>query len=180
MSDPSEAQEKLRETLKNAEAEFVRLVDRIPIHWEPKLTASKLPFTVSLMIGDAINGARKRLDYLDRYLDPDFFPLYLRRLDRSTAVRLVTTQGNSQFGVASVLAVAKLAAQEFASFQLIQCSPRDLHDRNLRVDDLVFHLGTSSNSAGKHPTNFTPGDATANGHQVLDQIIAQGTVVPLV
>lgn len=177
MNAPAEAQARLREMLAKHDEKFIQLIDRIPVDWEPKLTASKLPFTVSMIIGDAIGGARKRLDYFDRYLDPDFFPLYLRQLDRSVAVRLITTQGNAQFGVSSVHAVAQLAAQEFVSFQLIQCSPHDLHDRNLRVDDQVFHLGTSTSSAGRHPTNFTPGDSSANGHQVLDKIIATGTVV---
>jgi hypothetical protein len=177
ITDPADAQSKLREMLAKHEKSFVEFIDKIPVEWEPQLSAAKTPFTTCLMIGDAINGVRRRLDYFDRYLDQDFFHLYLRRLDRSVAVRLVTTSGNAQFGVTSVQALAKAAAQEFASFQLIQTTPADLHDRNLRVDDQVFSVGTSTNSAGKHPTNFTPGDSTPHGHQVLDQIIASGIAV---
>lgn len=175
--DPTEAQLKLREMLEMHEKSFVNLIHKIPVEWEPQLSAAKTPFTTCLMIGDAISGARRRLDYFDRYLDQDFMALYLRRLDRSVVVRLITTAGNAQFGVANVQALAKMAAQEFVSFQLIQSTPSDLHDRNLRVDDQVFSLGTSTNSAGKHPTNFTPGDSTPHGHQVLDQIIASATVI---
>jgi hypothetical protein len=177
ITDSTEAQSKLREMLETHEKSFVSFIDKIPIEWEPQLSAAKTPFTTCLMIGDAINGARRRLDYFDRYLDQNFFPTYLRRLGRLVAVRLITTAGNAQFGIASVQTLARVAAQEFASFHLIQSTPADLHDRNLRVDDQVFCLGTSTNSAGKHPTNFTPGDSTPHAHEVLDQIIATGTVV---
>lgn len=179
IADPAEAQARLREMLDKQEKSFIEMIDSIPVDWEPKLTGSNLPFSVSLMIADAVNGARRRIDYFDRYLDPDFFPLYLRQLSRKVAVRLITTRGNTHFGVVGVQSLARLAAQEFSSFSLVECTPSDLHDRNLRVDDTVFHLGPSTNAAGRYPTNFNPGDSTPNGHQVLDQIVAAGRVVPL-
>jgi len=176
-TEPAEAQATLRDALKRAEAEFIRLIDQIPIEWEPHLAAAKTPFTTCLMIGDAISGAQRRIDYFDRYLDPDLFPLYLRKLRRNVAAKLITTRGNAQYGVVAVQALARLAAQEFSAFSLVECTPADLHDRNVRVDDVVFHLGPSTNAVGRYPTNFTPGDSTSHGHQVLDDIIAAGTVV---
>ncbi len=168
---------RLREAISTFTTEVLRCIDHIPIEWEPRLAAAKTPFTTSMMIGDAISGARERLDYFDRYLDPDFFPLYLRRLDRSVAVRLVTTRGDTKYGVSAVRAIAQLAAQEFRSLQVVECKPADMHDRNLRVDHTVFHLGPSANAAGRYPTNFNPADSSANGHQILDDLIASGTVV---
>src|SRR3954463_15298963 len=44
--------------------------------------------------------------------------------------------------------------------ELIECLPTDLHDRNLRIDDTVFFLGTSIKDAGTQPTNFSPADST--------------------
>lgn len=175
--DPNTTQIEIRDRLNNLQCDLVRLLDKIPIQWEPQLSAAKTPFKTCFLIRDAINTAQNILDYFDRYLDLDFFPLYLRQVNRSVSVRLITTRGNAQYGVTAVLPMARLAAQEFSSFQLVESTPADLHDRNLRVDNQNFHLGTSTNSAGKHPTNFNPADSTANGHLILDQIIAKGTVV---
>ena len=82
------------------------------------------------------------------------------------------------FGVTNVLPVSRVAAGEFTNYQLIECLPADLHDRNLRVDDTVFFLGTSIKDAGTHPTNFSPADSTIAAHAVLDGIMAKGTVIP--
>jgi hypothetical protein len=92
-------------------------------------------------------------------------------------VRLVTTKGNTNFGVTNVLSVSNLAAGEFNDYQLIECLPSDLHDRNLRVDDTVFFLGTSIKDAGTQPTNFSPADSSPSGQCVLDSIMTKGKVI---
>jgi len=130
-----------------------------------------------LNIRDTIGTAKRRVHYFDRYLDTEFFHLYLRDLNRGLEVRLVTTKGNASFGVTNVLSVSRLAAGEFANYQLIECLAADLHDRNLRIDEMVFFLGTSIKDAGSQPTNFSPADSTAAGHAVLDGIMATGTVI---
>lgn len=76
-----------------------------------------------------------------------------------------------------VLPVARLAAGEFADFQLLEAQPANLHDRHLRIDDTVFFLGTSIKDAGTQPTTFSPTDSSASGHAILDSIIAAGTQV---
>jgi hypothetical protein len=73
--------------------------------------------------------------------------------------------------------VGRTAAGEFTNYQLIECLPSDLHDRNLRIDDAVFFLGTSIKDAGTQPTNFSPADSTVAVHTVLDGIMTKGTVV---
>lgn len=172
-SDPAENQRCLRHELANLKRTIGSLINLIPLDWEPILTESKTPFATCLMVGDAMITARKRLDYIDRYLDADFFPLYLRRVERTVNVTLVTTRN----GVVAVQALSALAAKEFDSFSLVECSPAEMHDRNLRVDNQVFHLGPSANGAGKYPTNFNPADSTASGHKILDDLIAKGTKV---
>jgi hypothetical protein len=121
--------------------------------------------------------ATRRIHYLDRYLDTDFFHLYMRDLNRGLEIRLSTTKGKASYGVANVSSVSRLAAVEFANYQLIECMPADLHDRNLRVDDFVFFLGPSAKDAGTQPTNFSPADDSPMGHAVLDAIMARGCVV---
>ncbi len=175
--DDQRRQESLQRYVQRCEKEIIDAIDKIPIEWESQLLAAGTPLSTHLKIADAIGTARTRVHYFDRYLDPDFFPLYLRSLDRSVEVRLVTTRGNANFGVQAVSCVASLAAQEFGDFRLIELSPRDMHDRNLRIDQRVFHLGTSTNDAGSKPTNFALADSSDSANSILDGMIANGTVV---
>lgn len=152
-------------------------INLVPIEWTARLHESRTPFSVYLKSHDAISTAKRRVHYFDRYLDMEFFHLYMRGLDRNLEVRLVTTKGKANFGVTNVLPVSRLAAAEFRDYKLIECQPADLHDRNLRIDDTVFFLGTSIKDAGTQPTNFSPADSSLSGHAVLDGIIAKGTVI---
>ena len=163
----------LREQLTRVEQRTIYAIDAVPITWEARLFQERTPFSASMSIGDAILTARTHVHYFDRYLSADIFPVYLRNLGRDVSIRLITTSGNSKYGVQNLLPLAKLAAQEFADFQLLECDPTDMHDRNLRVDDKVFFLGPSVSAAGKYPTNFAPADSTVAGHAILDAIVSR-------
>lgn len=152
-------------------------IDQMPIEWTARLLAQGTQFSTYLAIRDALATAKTRMHYFDRYLDVDFFNVYLRDISRSIEIRLVTTRGNVNYGVTNVQYLSALASAEFTNYKLIQCMPDDLHDRNLRIDDKVFHLGTSIKDAGDKPTNFALGDSTSHGHSVLDAIMQSGTEV---
>jgi hypothetical protein len=173
---PAAKQAYLRDELKKCEQRTIAAIDLVPITLAPLLLAQQTPFSTFLRIRDAVLTARFRLHYFDRYIDADFFPLYIRGLDRSVQIRLVTTPGDSNYGVQNVLAVSKLAAQEFSDFALLECTPGDMHDRNLRIDDKIFFLGPSLSAAGKYPTNFSPADSTPNAHLILDSILSKAKV----
>jgi len=131
-------QASLKDKLRKCQEVTLEAIDRVPIEWESRLFEARTPFTVYMHVRDAISTAKMRIHYFDRYLATDFFHLYMRDLSRSLEIRLVTTQGNPDYGVANVGAVSVLAAAEFGNYQLIQCHHADLHDRNIRVDDQVF------------------------------------------
>jgi hypothetical protein len=160
---------------------FLEYVDRVPIEWEPEVFAANTPFSSYLRIKEALVSVKRRLHYFDRYLKPDFFDLFLAGVETTIEIRLVTTQGKGDarqgYGVAAVGAVSKIAAREFKDYQLIEVSPADIHDRNLRVDDQIFNLGTGVDKAGMALTNFGPSDSTPHAHAQFDSIIAGGTVV---
>jgi hypothetical protein len=175
---PDEMQKELRvKALPRCRKVTLNVIDTMPIEWTPQLLESQTPLTVYLKLCDAIGTATTRVHYLDRYLNVDFHPLYLRHIDRSIEIRLVTTAGNNNYGVANVRAESRLAQAEFASYQLIQVNAADMHDRNLRIDDTIFYLGPSVSHAGNHPTNFSPADSSPSAHAILDGIIAHGSVV---
>lgn len=181
--DDSKKRAYLKEQLKKVEQETIAAMDTLPIVWDAKLFEERTPFSACLSIRDTVSTARSRIHYFDRYLTEDFFPLYLRGVDRSVSVRLITTAGKASavggagFGVQQVQPMAKLAAHEFSDFNLIQVDPTDLHDRNLRIDNQIFFLGTSVNAVGKAPTNFAPADSSPASHAILDKIVSYGKKV---
>jgi hypothetical protein len=177
IADDASRQADFRDRLIVCRDKALTAIDLVPIQWTARLHEAMTPFSIYLKFRDAIGTAKRRVHYFDRYLDTEFFNLYLRDLSRSVEVRLVTTIGRTNFGVTNVLSVSNLAAREFVDYQLIECLPGDLHDRNLRVDDTVFFLGTSIKDAGTQPTNFSPADSSPSGHSVLDSIMTNGKVV---
>jgi len=173
-TSPQASQNALRILLHKAKEDFCKAMGNLEFELPAKLSAANTPFTVHLRIADVIRTAQNRIHYFDRYLRPDFFPLYLRTINRNIQVRLVTTRGGKNFGVQSVQSVAELAEKEFADFQLFEVTKDDLHGRHLRVDNQNFSIGSSAKDAGKQPTNFDPSDSTDEAHKILDDIIASG------
>jgi len=156
---------------------FFELINRIPINWEPVIFEANTPFTSYLRIRESIAIVNDRLHYFDRYLKEDFFYLFLNSLNNSISVRLVTTSGNNDYGIKNVTHISNLARQQFTDYQLIKIDPKELHDRNLRVDDHIFTLGPGVDRAGMALTNFGPSDSSKAAHQVFDDIISKGNVV---
>lgn len=156
---------------------FFELINRIPIDWEPIIFEANTPFTSYLRIRESIAIVNKRLHYFDRYLKEDFFHLFLNSLNNSVSVRLVTTSGNNNYGIKNIVHISNLARQQFSDYQLIEIDPKELHDRNLRVDDRIFTLGPGVDRAGMALTNFGPSDSSEAAHQVFDNIISKGHVV---
>lgn len=156
--------------VENADGLFFECIDRIPIEWEPVVFEANTPFTSYLRIKETIVAVKDRLHYFDRYLKPEFFELFLASVDRAVSIRLVTTA----IGAREVAAVSNLARQEFADFQLIEVRHEDLHDRNLRVDDLIFSLGPGVDRAGMALTNFGQADSSTEAHTEFDGIIKNG------
>ncbi len=170
-------QKEVAEQVAFAKASFFELIEHIPVQWEPVMFQANTPFTSYLRIKEALALVKHRLDYFDRYFKPDFFELFLPFLDRSISVRLVTTAGNSRYGVSSIAAISRLASQEFSDLKLIEVSPSELHDRNLRVDTQIFTLGPGIDRAGMALTNFGPSDSTEYAHREFDRVISIGRVV---
>ncbi len=163
--------------LENMKNKFLKFVNRVPFEWEPILFEANTPFTSYLRIRESIAIVNNRLHYFDRYLKEDFFHLFLNSLNSKISVRLVTTSGNENYGVNSVIHISNLARQQFNNYQLIEIEPKQLHDRNLRVDNQIFNLGPGVDRAGMALTNFDPSDSSEEAHKEFDNIIAKGNVV---
>ena len=176
-NEQDKVKEKFEEVVEDARRQFFEYIERIPIEWEPVVFEANTPFTSYLRIKECIVSVGQRLHYFDRYLKRDFFSLFLPTVAKDIEIRLVTTQGNADYGVKSVLSLSSLANCEFSDYKLIQVDPSCLHDRNLRVDNNVFSLGPGVDRAGMALTNFGPSDNSTEAHSEFDRIIANGRIV---
>jgi len=170
-------QSKCNEEIDHLKGNFKDFASEIPMDWEPEIFPANTPFTSYLKIKESMALVNERIHYFDRYLKLEFFETFLRNIDRSKEIRLVTTAGKNDFGVKGVLSVSELARNEFQNYQLIEVSYKDIHDRNLRVDDSVFTLGPSIDRAGMCLTNFGPSDNSSTALQHLNEIIGNGNVI---
>ncbi|MCF8068297.1 MAG: hypothetical protein K9L30_06905 [Desulfobacterales bacterium] len=156
---------------------FFDLVSEIPVSWEPEILAANTPFTSYLRIKEALSIVKKRFEYYDRYLKPDFFDLFVSKLEKAVSIKLITTKGNKDYGVKGVTAVSDLFRKEYLDYKLIKVTPDVLHDRNLRIDDNIFTLGPGADSAGMRLTNFGPTDSSQQAHAELEKVISSGTII---
>ena len=157
--------------------DFYKFLAEIPVDWEPEIFPANTPFTAYLKLKDAVSSATRRLHYFDRYLQPAFFDLFLRDLPRTIEVRLVTTRGNRTYGTEGVRAVSDVTRREFLDYKLIEVNSKNLHDRNLVVDEAVFSLGPGVDRAGLALTNFGPSDASTTAQTEFARIMGNGVVV---
>jgi hypothetical protein len=157
--------------------DFYKCLSEIAVYWEPEIFPANTPFTAYLKVKDAVSSATRRLHYFDRYLQPAFFELFLRDLPRTIEIRLVTTRGKRTYGTEGVHAVSDVARREFLDYKLIEVSSKDLHDRNLVVDETVFSLGPGLDRAGLALSNFGPSDSSTTAQKEFARVIGSGVVV---
>lgn len=157
----------------NAKKDFFQYLQSVPVTWEPEIFDANTPFSSYLKIKQTLMVINQRIEYFDRYLKPDFYTLFLKEIDRSKAVTIVTTKKS----VNAVSAVSNLAKQEFSNYKLVEVDPSVMHDRNLRVDNKIFTLGPGVDKAGIALTNFGLSDSSPTAHKNLDNIVQGGKIV---
>jgi len=148
LNDLAWLQQTFSRSLNETKAAFFELVSQIPVTWEPEIFAANTPFTSYLRIKETLLIVKQRFEYYDRYLKPEFFDLFISKLEKTISIRLITTKGNKYYGVNGVAVVSDLIRKEYSDYKLIEVTPDVLHDRNLRIDDNIFSLGPGAEGAG--------------------------------
>lgn len=139
---------------------------------------SESPLQTYYRIRATCSAATFRIDLFDPYLDADVFHRYLRDVGDQTYLRVVTSEKamsqkqDSSTRPAEILAVSNLVSLERPNSYGFYVASR-LHDRHLRVDDKIFHLGGSINNAS-HRTPYTISVLEPNqtNHDMLDGLIS--------
>ena len=127
--------------------------------------------------------ATTRLELFDPYLSADVFHRYLRDLGDKTAITIVTSEKvmvtpQGQQAVQrqdQIVAVSELLALERPTLYRFYVTAQQ-HDRHLRADDSILHLGGSVKDASKSaPYTISTLDATQSNHSFLDGLISSAT-----
>ncbi|KAL8931319.1 MAG: hypothetical protein Q9211_007055 [Gyalolechia sp. 1 TL-2023] len=142
------------------------------------------------------SAATTRFDLFDPYLERETFHRYLPDFTPTLRVRVVTSKdlmevkslsasptqnAIDKFNEATqrrdrVVAVSELLAMEYPDQYEFLVSGEQ-HDRHIRVDDEIIHLGGSMKDAGKSRYfTISPIDPNELNHTILDGIIKKSDV----
>jgi hypothetical protein len=160
-------------------AEVVKEVRAVPCDPPSAILPGESPFQTYCHIRSIVSVAGSRIELFDPYLGADVFHMYLRDLPTNVFVRIVTSDKIMQPARAKderrrneIVAISKLAAAETSIRYRFYVSAQQ-HDRHLRVDNDILHLGGSVKDAGRFdPYTISTLDPSQSNHAVLDQIIA--------
>ena len=156
-------------------------IHSIPMQDPDTILPAASPFMTYLTLRAHCSGARDRVDLFDPYLDEAPFHRYLGAVGTtvpitvvtsSTAMAISTTNSSAARRRSRILAVSELlAAERPTSYRFLVAAT--IHDRHIRLDDTILHLGGSVKDAGR-TADYTIGklDGTAANQAALDAIIS--------
>jgi hypothetical protein len=148
----------------------------VPCYDPGTILPSQSPYSTYIRLRAMFTAATRRLDLFDPFLDVDTFHRYLPTIPPSVHVTVVTS--TKIMSVATnrrdrIVAISELLAAQYPSRYQLRVSSEE-HDRHVRIDETILHLGGSVKDAGKQDyftiSHLAPIQLT---HDFLDRIIAQ-------
>ncbi|MBL4850824.1 MAG: hypothetical protein JKY90_00870 [Gammaproteobacteria bacterium] len=137
------------------------------------------PFQAYLRIRALCAGAISQVEIFDPWLDAQIYHLYVCEIGKEVAITVVTSKeimedNKYKTRRARIDAVSSLlAAERPDTYKFIVTSEQ--HDRHLRVDGKILHLGGSLKDASKKaPYTITGLGSTQSNNQFLDSVIELG------
>ena len=157
----------------------------VPCDDPATILPAESPYATYIRLRAICGGAGSRLELFDPYLEATTFHRYLPDLDGSVLVTVVTSTDVMDLGLnppaakASrrdrIVAVSELLGQQFPRRYQFRVS-REQHDRHVRVDNTILHLGGSAKDAAKnHYFTISRLDPTQSTHTFLDGIVHRST-----
>ena len=177
---------RLRSTddLVDARAFFEKVLDTakdslrsLPCHDAGQIFPGLSPLSTYKRLLSCCRAARKRVDLLDPHLDKSVYLLYFDDVDPTVQITVVASEATMKDSARRdrIVAVSELLAlQRPDSYQLRVTQKQ--HDRHLRTDDQILHLGGSVKDAAKSaPYTISNLDPIQSNHAFLDDIIGTAT-----
>jgi hypothetical protein len=143
------------------------------------------PYSTYLQLRSICGGALTRLDLFDPWLDVETFHRYLRTIPDGVRLTVVTGSDLMNLGPGSkpdkvlrrdrIVAVSELLARQFPDRYQFRVSTEQ-HDRHIRVDDTILHVGGSAKDAAKTDYyTISKLDPIQSNDAFLDGVIARAT-----
>jgi hypothetical protein len=182
------------ENVAHARTQFPQLVtaaqkaiQAVPCDDPGAILPAQSPYSTYLHLRSICRGASTRLGLFDPYLDAEAFHRYLNTIPDGVRLVIVTSSDIMDLPSGSsptsgkalrrdrIVAVSELLASQFPDRYEFRVSTEQ-HDRHIRVDGTILHLGGSAKDAAKQDyftiSNLDPIQST---HAFLDGIIARAT-----
>jgi hypothetical protein len=157
----------------------------VPCYDPGIILPSESPYTTYVHLRAICRGASGRLELFDPYLEPDTFHRYLPTIAGGVHVVIVTSSDIMNLPLAAsptsnktirrdrLVSISELLAIQFPDRYQFRVSSEQ-HDRHIRVDDTILHLGGSAKDAGKSDYfTISKLDPIQSSHAFLDGIIAR-------
>jgi hypothetical protein len=152
-------------------------VRSLPCHDVGQILPGLSPLSTYRRLLSICRAAKKRVDLFDPYLDKAVYLLYFDDVEPLVQITVVASEGTMKDTARRdrIVAVSELLAiQRPNTYQLRVTSKQ--HDRHLRADDEILHLGGSVKDAAKSaPYTISNLDAVQSNHSFLDDIVATAT-----
>jgi len=151
---------------------------RIPTSVSSQVHEAYTRFATYCTIKDLCQTVNERLVWVDGYMAGSLFYQYLRELPSHVKVLLVTwpeAERKSPAAWRDFLEVSRLYARERgpANYRLVVTE--GCHDRWLRCDDQVYHLGSSvKDAAKKAPFTVSRLESTEDAFDAMETLLNRG------
>lgn len=174
-----EARRKFPEYLKQLKT----AIRAVPCEDPGVMLPAESPLKTYLRLRAICSSATSRVELFDPYLSTEVFHRYLCEVGENTPITVVTSE---KIMVApkqpqdiqrrdQIVTVSELLALERPTLYRFYVTSKQ-HDRHLRADDSIFHLGGSVKDASKAtPYTISTLEATESNHNSLDSLISNAT-----
>ena len=155
--------------------EVIDAISAIPTEMDSQVLEAHSPFQAYVKLKAFFETTTTRLIWADPYMGPGLFHRYLNDLPGTVALTLITKDRGTNAEYASFLDISKLYANERGPTNYRLIVEGSNHDRWLRCDDQLYHLGGSAKDAGhKSPFTLTKLEPSPANFQRLDDLITGG------
>ncbi len=159
-----------------------KAIRSVPCDDPDTIMPAESPLQTYNLLRAICRGAKSRVQLFDPYLDAQPFHRYLMEATENVEITVVTSEaimvvpsGPKTLRRDRIVSVSELFAAERPTSYRFLVTPKQ-HDRHLRVDDAIHHLGGSiKDAAVEDPYTIANLDPTQSNHAFLDGMINKST-----
>jgi len=170
-----ESTENLRKELQDLKNTFIQNILAIPCELDTEVLEAGSPFTAFMKIRSIFETATKQLVLIDPYMGQGTVRRYFHNIPEHVTLAVVTKKRSGD-EFRDFLDVSRLYAKERSPSHYSLMYHPDLHDRYLKCDNTIYHLGGSLKDAGSN-SDYTVSKIQdeSDGEAKIRNLIADST-----